>query len=186
MAHIVLFHSILGPRPAEREIAAALESDGHVVVLPDLFGGRSTSSYDAAFRMKDEIGDAAIHARADQAVAAAPADAVLAGISFGAFLVGRFWGSRPRMPGALLLAGFAPWMSPSRAGFPVSVHLARPDPFDDESVIADWAAGAGDVALELHRYDGAGHYFLDRTLPDYDAGAAELCLERCRAFLRGI
>jgi hypothetical protein len=68
----------------------------------------------------------------------------------------------------------------------VSVHLARPDPFDDEAVIADWASGAGGVALRLHRYDGAGHYFLDRTLPDYDAGAAELCLERARDFLKSL
>lgn len=89
------------------------------------------------------------------------------------------------MAGALLIAGVAPWMEPRRADLPVSVHVARPDPFDDEAFFADWAADAGPVPLSLHSYDGAGHYFLDRTLPDHDAAAADLCLARSLAFLCG-
>lgn len=184
MAYIVLFHSVLGLRRAEREIAAAFEADGHTVSLPDLYDGRTTNEYDEGFRLNAEIGEEAIVARACEALAMAPEDAVLAGASFGAFLIGRFWGERPRMPGALLLAGPTPWMEPRRRGLPVSAHIARPDPFDEEQVFIDWASHAGEIALELHRYDGAGHYFLDRSLPDYDAAAAALCLERCRAFLR--
>ncbi|MFC1459540.1 dienelactone hydrolase family protein [Microvirga arabica] len=184
MTHIVLFHSVLGLRPAEREIAAAFEADGHTVILPDLYGGRPVDSYDEGFRLNEEIGQEAIEVRARAALAEAPEDAVLAGISVGAFLIGRFWGGRPRLPGALLLAGPAPWRQPRRAGLPVSAHIARPDPFDEEQVFTDWAGEAGDIALDLHRYDGVGHYFLDRSLPDYDAAAAARCLERCRAFLR--
>lgn len=184
MGHLVLFHSILGLRPAEREIAAAFEADGHIVALPDLYGGRAVDAYDEGFRLNEEIGQEAIEARARAALAEAPEDAVLVGASYGAFLIGRFWGERPRMPGALLLAGPAPWMEPRRTGLPVSAHIARPDPFDEEQVFTDWAGEAGGIALELHRYDGVGHYFLDRSLPDHDAAAAALCLERCRAFLR--
>lgn len=183
MAYVVLFHSVLGLRPAEREIAAAFEADGHVVALPDLYDGRMTNDYDEGFRLKEKVGDTVILARARTALAAAPADAVLAGVSLGAFLIGEFWGERPHMSGALLLSGFAPWMDPRRAGLPVSVHIARPDPFDEEEVFTGWACEAGGVALEMHRYDGVGHYFLDRSLPDHDAAAAALCLERCRAFL---
>lgn len=186
MAHVVLFHSILGLRPAEQEIASALATDGHSVSLPDLYDGRATDSYEEGFRLKEEVGDAAIEAHARAAVDEAPDDAVLSGVSFGAFLVGQFWGGRPRMPAALLFAGVAPWMTPRRSGFPVSVHIARPDPFDDEEFFTEWTAAAGEAALEMHRYDGVGHYFLDRSLPDYDAAAAELCLERARAFLRGL
>jgi dienelactone hydrolase len=185
MAHIVLFHSILGLRPAEREIAAVFEAEGYTVALPDLYDGRAVDAYDDGFRLNEEIGQEAIAARARAALAGAPDDAVLAGVSFGAFLVGQFWGERPRMPGALLLAGPAPWMQPRRRGLPVSAHIARPDPFDAEQVFTDWAEESGDIALELHRYDGVGHYFLDRSLPDYDEAAAALCLERCRAFLGG-
>ena len=175
---------ILGLRPAEREIAAAFEADGHRVALPDLYGGRMADTYDEGFRLNEEIGQESIAARARAALQRAPEDAVLAGVSFGAFLVGRFWGERPHMPGALLLAGPAPWMEPRRPGLPVSAHIARPDPFDEEQVFTDWAGESGGIVLELHRYDGVGHYFLDRSLPDHDSAAAALCLERCRAFLR--
>jgi dienelactone hydrolase len=186
MTSIVLFHSILGLRQAERDIAHAFESAGYSVALPDLFDGRVAETYEDAFRMKDEIGDAAIVARAGRALQDVPADTVLAGISFGAFLIGRFWQDRPYMPGALLISGVAPWMKPRRCGLPVRVHLARPDPFDDEAYFAEWARGAETAALQLHRYDKVGHYFLDSSLPDYDAVAAKLCMERSMDFLKSL
>jgi dienelactone hydrolase len=184
LAFIILFHSILGLRPAEREIALVFEGDGHTVILPDLFDGRSTNDYDEGFALMKEVGEEAIHARAKAAVDESPEDLVLSGISFGAFRIRQFWECRPNMAGALLFSGVTPWMTPLRTDFPVSAHIARPDPFDDEDYFAEWVADAGDVTLELHRYDDVGHYFLDRTLPDYNAAAAALCLERSRAFLR--
>ena len=39
-------------------------------------------------------------------------------------------------------------MVPRRPGFPVSAHIAQPDPFDDESYFEEWAEG---VALDLYR-----------------------------------
>lgn len=184
MVDIVLFHSILGLRNVEHEIAAALAGDGHRVTLPDLFDGRSVNDYDSAFALKRQVGDTAIYARARAALAAVPASAVLAGVSFGAFLIEQFWETRPQMAGALLIAGAVPWMVPRRARFPVSAHIALPDPFDDEEYFAGWVAEAGEVDLQLHRYPGVGHYFLDRALADYDADAAALCLTRARRFLR--
>jgi dienelactone hydrolase len=183
MAEILLLHSVLGLRQAERDIASVLEGDGHRVTVPDLYEGRRTDDYDEGFRIQEGIGADAIAARARTALAALPPDTVLAGVSFGAFLIGRLWSERPAMPAAVLLCGFAPWMSPRREGLRVSAHIARPDPFDDEEVFAGWAAESGGVALDLYRYDGAGHYFLDRSLPDYDAAAAALCLGRVRRFL---
>lgn len=186
MAHVVLFHSILGLRPIEHDIAALFEKHGHGVSLPDLFGGRKTDDYDTAFALRKEVGDSAIMAAARAAVDSAPDRAVLAGVSFGANLIGEFWEDRPLSAGALVFAGAAPWMTPRRPGFRMSVHIARPDPFDDEAYFAEWAAEADGVTLELHRYDGVGHYFLDPALPDYGAEAAKLCLERSVAFLNSL
>ena len=122
----MLFHSVLGLRQVERDIAAALEGAGRRVILPDLYDGARTDDYDEGFRLNEAIGlEAALEARARAAVAEAPDDAVLAGVSFGAFLVGSLWSERPRMPGALLLCGIAPWMEPRRPGLPVSV-ASRP------------------------------------------------------------
>ena len=186
MADIVLFHSVLGQRPAEWELAKAFAADGHHVLLPDLYDGRSTDDYDEAFRIRKEIGHDTILGRAREALTHAPEDAVLAGISYGAYLVGLLWGERPHMPAALLISGPAPWMEPRRAGLPVAAHIAEPDPYDSEDFFAEWAADAGEVAFTLHRYPGAGHYFLNSGLPDYDAAAAEHCLARMRAFLSAL
>jgi dienelactone hydrolase len=183
MVHIVLFHSILGLRAAERDLASAFEADGYSVALPDLYGGEATDDYDEGFRIKDTIGMAQIIDRARAALADAPEDAVLAGVSFGAFLIGEFWGERSQMRGALLFAGGAGWAPALRKGLPVQAHIARPDPFEDEEFLAEWAGSNPGVALELHRYEGAGHYFLDRNLPDFKGDAAEMCLERSRTFL---
>ena len=77
MSHIVLFHSILGLRPAERALAAAFEADGHVVMLPDLYEGQKTDQYEEGFRLKETIGEASIVDRARAALAHALEDAVL-------------------------------------------------------------------------------------------------------------
>jgi dienelactone hydrolase len=89
------------------------------------------------------------------------------------------------MRGALLISGCAEW-APTLANVPVHVHIARPDPFDDEAFIAQWSDASPGAVLEIHRYDGAGHYFLDRQPPDYDAVAAALCLDRCQLFLHSL
>ncbi len=183
MAHVVLFHSILGLRSAEREIASIFEADGHGVSLPDLFAGEIAKTYEDGFALRDAIGDKLVHRRAREALSNAPETAVLAGVSFGAFLVGALWGSRPKMRGALLFSGIAPWMNDPRPGLPVQAHVAQPDPFDDEAFFEDWMGGANDAACALHRYPGVGHLFMDRTLPDYDADAAEIVLRRSCAFL---
>ena len=101
-------------------------------------------------------------------------------------MIDLFWEIRPKMAGVLLFAGTVNWMEPLRRGLRVSAHIARPDPFDDEGYFADWAAQAGDVKLDLHRYDGVGHYFLDPELADYGAAAAQLCLQRTLAFLNAL
>jgi dienelactone hydrolase len=186
MAHVVLFHSILGLRPIEHAIAERFEREGHRVTLPDLFDGRATDDFDAGFAIRKEVGNDAIMARATAALAASPDDAVLSGVSFGAFLIAQFWDNRPRMAGALLYAGITPWMTPPRANLPVSAHIARPDPFDDEDFFAEWVADSADTALEVHRYDGVGHYFLDPVLRGYDPAQAALCLDRSVAFLSGL
>jgi dienelactone hydrolase len=183
MVPIVLFHSILGLRAAERDLASAFEADGHSVALPDLYEGEATNDYDEGFRIKDTIGMAQIMDRARAALADAPEDAVLAGVSFGAFLIGQLWGDRSRTRGALFFAGGGEWPTCFHSGLPVQAHIARPDPFEDEEYLAEWAGSNPGFALELYRYDGGGHYFLDRNLPDFKADAAELCLERSRKFL---
>lgn len=186
MAHVVLFHSILGHRQSEREIASSFEGDGHIVLLPDLFAGETANTYEDGFALKDAIGDDLVQARGLEALNGAPDTAVLSGVSFGAFLVGQLWGSRPKMQGALLFSGIAPWMENPPSGLPVQAHIAQPDSFDEEAFFESWIRGAGETSCDVYRYSNVDHYFLDRASPGYDTSAAVLALERSHKFLRAL
>jgi dienelactone hydrolase len=186
MAHIVLFHSILGLRPIERDLAREWEEAGHSVTLPDLYEGESTNDYDEGFALYRRIGRPTVSARAAAAVAGAPDEAVLSGVSMGAGLVAEYWAGRPESRGALLIAGAAEWSPDLRPGFPVQAHIARPDPFDPEEVFEGWANANPGAALDLRRYDGVGHYFLDPSLSDYGEGAAQEARAAMLAFLAAL
>lgn len=186
MPHIVLFHSILGLRPIERDLAREWEAAGHTVTLPDLYEGRATDDYDEGFALFRDIGRPTIGARAAAAIAAAPAEAVLAGVSMGAGLVADHWGDRPDSRGALLIAGNAEWSPALRRGLPVQAHIARPDPFDPEEVFAEWEQANPGAVLDLRRYDGVGHYFLDPALSDYGEEAARGARAAMLAFLAAL
>jgi dienelactone hydrolase len=172
MVHVVLFHSILGLRPIERDLAREWEAAGHRVALPDFYEGRTANDYDQGFALYQEVGQSTVRARAAAALAVAPGEAVLSGVSMGAVRVLEHWGERAASRGALLIAGAGSWSPGLRPGLPVQAHIARPDPFDPEEFFEEWVATNPGAALDLRRYDGAGHYFLDPTLPDFDETAA--------------
>jgi dienelactone hydrolase len=187
MAEVVLFHSILGLRPAEAAWAERLRA-AHTLATPDLYAGATAASYEEGEALRDRVGWETVVARAQAAVAPLPRGTVLAGVSMGAGVVGEVWPGRPETAGVLLLHGPCEVPADPRPGLPVQAHLAEPEPFDDEGFLADWAEGmrAAGLAFELHRYPGAGHYFTDAMLPDYDAAAAALAEERVHAFLSRI
>jgi dienelactone hydrolase len=185
VAEVVLFHSILGLRPAEHAWAERLRAAGHSVAAPDLFGGETAASYDDGAALRDRVGWETVVSRARAAVAPLPPETVLAGISMGAGVVGELWPGRPEAAGILLLHGPCAIPADPRPGLPVQAHLGEPEPFDDEGFLADWAEAArkAGLAFELFRYPGAGHYFTDATWPDHDAAAAALAAQRVLAFL---
>lgn len=183
MTHIVLFHSILGCRAAEREMAAAFEKAGHTTHLPDLFENKTANNYDDGFALFRTFEREQLIERARDALNSVPENAVLSGISFGAGIVSSLWAERPKMQGALLFAGAAEWANDLRADLPVQAHIAKPDPFDDEAYFDEWQSACKTSDFNLYRYDNVGHFFLDRTLSDFDEDATKLCLERSIAFL---
>lgn len=185
MAEILLFHSVLGLRDLERAAADRLRAAGHGVTLPDLYDAARTDAYDEGFAIRDRIGWEAILARAEAAGDVTPRGAVLAGFSMGAGVAAHLWAGRPETSGVLLLHGLVDMPPAARPGLPLQLHLAEPDPFEDEEFFDDWlgmAERAG-LAAEIYRYPGAGHLFTDPALPDHDAEATALLWQRATAFL---
>ncbi len=89
MAHVALFHSVYGRRPAVLAAADRLRAAGHTVTAPDLYGGRLAATAEAGFALCDQVGWQTIMRRARQALAGWPPETVLAGLSMGASVAWR-------------------------------------------------------------------------------------------------
>lgn len=185
---VVVFHSALGLRAVERDIAAALRDDGHDVVLPDLYGGSAADTLEQGLALKEAVGWVSIRDRAREAMRGLPAETALVGISMGAGVVSELWQERPATPAVLLIHGYAVIPDDVHPGTRASLHVGFGDRFAPEDTIADWqaTAAARDVEAQVHRYPGVGHFFSDPTSGDYDEAAAQTLLTRARTFLRTI
>lgn len=184
MAHVALFHSVLGLRQSERLAAERLRSAGHEVVTPDLFGGENAATLDQGFQLLDKIGWQRVADRARQTLGDTPDDTVLVGVSMGVGVIADLWPERPAAAAVLLhaTAGLPPSIRP---GTRVQLHAAEPDDFAPPQHIAALRQAAWDrkVDLEVFRYPGVGHFYTDRELVDYDPVAADLTWRRVLDFL---
>ncbi|KDN20066.1 dienelactone hydrolase family protein [Amycolatopsis rifamycinica] len=186
MSDIVVFHSVLGLRPAELRFADRLRAAGHRVVTPDLYDGRTASALDAGFALKDAVGWETIAGRALDAVRELPAETVLAGVSMGAGVVQAVLPHRLGTAGVLLLHALGDLPAGIRAGLPVQVHVADPDPIAPPAQVAAWreAAARSGADARVYTYPGIGHFYTDEDGPEYDEAAAGLTGERVMEFLR--
>ncbi|WP_410588868.1 dienelactone hydrolase family protein [Amycolatopsis sp. lyj-23] len=185
MTDIVVFHSVLGLRPVELGFAGRLRAAGHRVTTPDLFDGRTASTLDEGFALKDDVGWETITRRARDATRDLPAETVLIGVSMGAGVVETVLPHRPATAGVLFLHAVGALPPGSRAGLPVQVHVADPDPIAPPAQIAAWREAAVSAGAEarVYTYPGLGHFYTDADGPEYDAAAAELTWDRVAGFL---
>ena len=185
MASLLLCHSVLGLRDLERAAAERLRAAGHEVTTPDLYAGRTAPGIETGFALRDAVGWDVMVARAAEAAETLPPDTVLAGFSMGAAVAAALWPERPATAGLLLLHGLVAIPEGARPDLPVQIHLAEPDPWEDEDFVTEWLDDArrARLALEVFRYPGVGHLFADPTLPDYGEDAAEAMWRRVLEFL---
>ncbi|HEX4701119.1 MAG TPA: dienelactone hydrolase family protein [Pseudonocardiaceae bacterium] len=196
MSELVLFHSVLGVRPAVLSWAERLRSAGHVVHVPDLYGGPVFDSYEEANEFVQAFGSyPELLRRTAAAVEDLRPDLVYAGFSNGAGGAAYLVTARRGARGALLMHGVLPLAvieqvtgEPAAwpASVPAQVHYARDDKFRQESSVQSFigelhSAGA---TVEYFEYPGDGHLFADSSLPDeFDEDAAELMWGRTLEFL---
>ncbi|MGW5747492.1 dienelactone hydrolase family protein, partial [Amycolatopsis sp. NPDC003861] len=122
MSDIVVFHSVLGLRPVELGFADRLRAAGHQVTTPDLYAGRTASTLEEGFAVKDEVGWETIAGRAREAVRELPPETVLVGVSMGAGVVQTVLPHRPGAAAVLLLHALGALPGGVRVGLPVQVH----------------------------------------------------------------
>jgi dienelactone hydrolase len=183
MTHIVLFHSVYGLRSVEKRAADRLRAAGHEVVTPDLYAGQVATTLDDGFAVKDRVGWATIGRRAHDAVRDLPDGTVLVGFSMGAGVVHELLHHRFDTAGVLLLHGLAEIPATARAGLPVHLHVADPDPFAPPAEVDAWRDTAARAGAHVFTYPGAGHFYTDAELPDHDQQAETLTWQRVLDFL---
>ncbi len=187
MAQVVLFHHALGLTPGIAVFADELRRAGHTVHTPDLFEGRTFPTLDDGVQHAEQIGFAEVIGRGVRAVEELPTNVVYAGFSLGVLPAQQLAQTRPGALGALLyyscvpVAEFGGWPE----GVPVQVHGMDADPIfiGEGDVEAARELVASTARGELFLYPGDQHYFLDPTLPSYDAQAAALVMQRTLALL---
>ncbi len=183
MAQVLLFHHAHGLTDGLRAFAGELQAAGHEVTVPDLYDGQRFDTVEEGVAFAEALGFGTIIERGVAAAEHLPAGVVYAGFSLGAMPAQWLAQQRAGARGALLYHSAVPvgefgdgW--PDRV--PVQLHIMVDDPFDDLAVMQELASTAGG---ELYTYDGDAHLFTDRSLPDFDAAAAQLVLDRTLAFL---
>lgn len=186
MAHVLLFHSVLGVTPGLTAFADDLRAAGHQVEVPDLFGGKTFDSLEAGVAHEESLWPE-LRDRGLRAADGLPGELVYAGFSLGGMFAEQLALTRPGARGVLLFDTCAP---PSAfdatwpEGLALQVHGMEEDPY---------FAGEGDLAVareltaqvggELFLYPGSAHIFADRSVPWYDEVSAKLLTERVLAFL---
>lgn len=183
MAHIALFHSMLGLRPVELGAADRLRAAGHDVVTPDLYAGRTASTLDEGYDLMNGVGWDTITQRAFDAVRDLPADTALVGVSMGAGVVGAVLPQRPDTTLVLLVHGIADIPANARDGLPVELHVSDSDDLFPPAAVDAWLATVNGADVRVFRYSDSGHFYTDASLPDHNEQAASLTWRRALEFL---
>jgi len=187
MTDVVVFHHAQGLTDGVRQFADQLRKAGHRVTVPDLYDGKTFAALEDGVGYAEEIGFDTIIERGRAAAAGLPNEIVYAGFSLGVLPAQMLAQTRPGARGALLFHACIPVSEFGSAwpdDTPVQVHAMEADPL---FVGEDLGAARELVELtwdaELFLYPGDKHLFADPSLPDYDAAATALLMQRVLGFL---
>ena len=189
MAEILLFHHAQGQTEGFLAFAGELRAAGHVVHTPDLYDGKTFTDLDDGVGYAKQVGFDRIGERGRLAADGLPNELVYAGFSLGALPAQMLAQTRPGAKGALLFSAAFPaseFGGPWPSGVPLQIQMME----DDEWAVEDLPAARELVetteGADLFLYPGDRHLFADNSLPDYDANAATLLMQRVLAFLNGV
>jgi carboxymethylenebutenolidase len=190
---VVVLHAWWGFNDFFRQLCDRLAAEGFVVAAPDLYGGATAETIEAAQQLLDRSDEQRMRAAANSAIDYLRDHPAVTGDSIGliGFSMGGAW--------ALLLSTLCPEdisavvlfygngegdFAKARAAY--LGHFGDPDEWEPIEGVRDLEARLRDAGRDvtLHLYDGAGHWFFESNRPDaFDSQAAELAWERTVAFL---
>jgi dienelactone hydrolase len=185
MTELLLFHHAQGQTEGFLAFADELRAAGHVVHTPDLYDGKTFADLNEGVGYAREVGFGTIAERGRLAAEGLPTELVYAGFSLGVMPAQELAQTRSGAKGALLFSAAFPaseFGGPWPTGVPLQIHMMEGDEWAEEDLpAARELVEAGGAELFLYPCDR--HLFADRSLPDYDEGAATLLKQRVLAFL---
>jgi dienelactone hydrolase len=186
MAEVLLFHHAQGQTSGFLGFADELRTAGHVVHAPDLYDGMTFATLAEGVGYAKQVGFGTIGERGRLAADGLPSDLVYAGFSLGVMPAQELAQTRPGARGALLFSAAFPasefggsWPS----GVPLQIHMMEADEWAVEDLPAARELVETVEGAQLFLYPGDRHLFADRSLTDYDEGAAKLLEQRVLSFL---
>ncbi len=189
MTEILLFHHAQGQTPGFLAFADELRAAGHTVHAPDLYEGKTFATLDEGVGYAKQVGFDTIGERCRLAAESLPNELVYAGFSLGVTGAQMLAQTRPGAKGALLFSAAFPASEFGDSwppGVPLQIHMMEADEWAMEDLPAARELVETIEGAELFLYPGDRHLFADKSLPDYDEGAAKLLEQRVRAFLEGV
>lgn len=189
MADVLLFHHAQGQTPGFLAFADELRAAEHVVHTPDLYDGETFADLDEGVGYAREVGFGTILERGRLAAEGLPNELVYAGFSLGVMPAQMLVQTRPGAKGALFFSAALPASEFSDSwpqGVPLQIHMMEDDPWVDEDLPAARELVETVDDAELFLYPGDQHLFADKSLPDYDEGAAKMLSQRVLAFLENV
>ena len=190
MAEVLLFHHALGLTQGVVAFADVLRGAGHTVHTPDLFEGATFGAIAEGVAHAEEMGFDVVIERGVRSADDLATDLVYAGFSLGVLPAQKLAQTRPGAAGALLFYSCVPadYFGDWPDGVPVQIHGMDSDPIfvgeGDIDAARSLVEAVDDARLFL--YPGDQHYFVDSTLPSYDAEATAMLTERVLDFLASI
>ncbi|MDN4473496.1 dienelactone hydrolase family protein [Demequina zhanjiangensis] len=187
MAEILLFHHAHGLTEGLTSFAERLRANGHVVHTPDAYAGLIFDRLDEGIQHAQDIGHDALADVARRAAREHRHASIVIGFSLGAAQAQLLAQDLPRIRGCLLMGGALPPLALGgdwRHQVPLQVHLADPDEWVDEQALGALTFRAPHA--RVFRYPGQRHMFVDRSLRDYDADAADLFEQRVEEWLDAV
>jgi dienelactone hydrolase len=186
VADIVLFHHAQGLTPGVQAFADRLRAAGHLVIVPDYYGGRTFDTIEAGVAYAEAQGFPTLIDRAVAAAQPLPSPVVVAGFSLGTLPAQKLAQSHRGVIAAILYHGGVPpdvFESPWPSEVALQVHVVEDDAWNDIEETEQLIEASGGQLLV---YPGTGHLVADSGHPDYDPEVADEIVTQSLAFLEAV
>jgi carboxymethylenebutenolidase len=188
---VVLLHAWWGRTDDVIAYADRLAEEGFLVLVPDLFDGRTATTPEEAEVLATagdedaEAIDAVVLASVDHVADLTGRPPGIVGFSFGAAWAASAPAQRDIAASVVYYGTMdGPDLAAGRA--PVLGHFAQADPYEPDEGVDAFEGALRDAGRDvvINRYPGTGHWFAEPSQEAYVPDAAELAFQRTVAFLR--